>query len=61
VGENTTRTVQAAFGASFVVPDTQSKAPPVWTTKSPLSDFTVITPLVCWPVFATVKLCALLD
>jgi len=43
------------------VPDTQSKAPPVWTTKSLLSDVTVITPLVCWPVFVIVKLCVLLD
>jgi hypothetical protein len=61
LGENTMCTVQAVFGARLVLPDTQSKAPPVWTTKSALSDLTVIAPLVCWPVFVIAKLCALLD
>jgi hypothetical protein len=61
VGENTTCTVQAVFGTRVVLPETQSKAPPVWTAKSALSDVTVIAPLVCWPAFRIVKLSGLLD
>ncbi len=61
VGENTMCTVQAVPGTRVVLPDTQSKAPPVWTAKSALSGVRVIAPLVCWPLFRIVKLSGLLD
>ena len=61
LGAKTTRTAQDALAAKVVVPDMQSPALPLWTTKSVLFDVTTIFPLVCWPAFLMVKVVTLLD
>ena len=60
LGEKTTRTVHDAFATRTVVPDTQSPALPVWTTKLVLFDVTMIFPLACWPAFLMMKVAMLL-
>jgi hypothetical protein len=60
-GEKTTRTAQVAFAARVVLPDAQSPAWPVRTTKSELFNVTVIGPLVSWPLFVMAKVASLLD
>jgi hypothetical protein len=61
LGAKTTRTVHEAFATRTVVLDTQSPEFPLSTTKVVPLDFTLICPLVCWPVFVMVKVATLLD